>query len=525
MADDAGSSNVASVNWEPGSDGGGFWPTGDADLTWPGQDRAAPPPEPPEWSVRRRRGARQPELPAQGEQQPADRQAVDGSVAWATPTAVGTDSPATEARGNRSYAAADGAAAVTDPDPASSTEFRSPVDQPDRAPSWRLAPQTDPPPSWGLAPETDAPAPWRLASQAEPQPARPTSWFSESATDAAPSLAADQPGTGAATQAAEAAAVNPLQPPAWQALLQSGRRERVRPGIARPVTVTALAGVGWLAAVGYGVAALDPMWSVAALVIGVVGLAVAVRGHPLLGLIPVLAGAAAWGMATGGKVPPTFPDLPGDVRLVGWNVLYAVPLLLAYGGVTWVDAVRYARDRVAEAIGGRRWIGVADLPDAEPNLTTMEAVPSARFFQLSDGSCPHLVTAGRRLALIRATVWPGGSYTSTDVGEVLRNGRVYANGSDDLNGVVADVRTWSERLGTVPCVEFGFLIVHPASGRPGDRVDVDLPISRNVRVVPADRFVAILGEFLAEEPYRLDVDLTERLGEYLPIFEPAAANP
>jgi hypothetical protein len=307
-------------------------------------------------------------------------------------------------------------------------------------------------------------------------------------------------------------------PAAWQKLLRSSRRERVRPGITLPVACTVLAGLAWLAAVGYGAWKLNLVWSLAALAAGLGGLVLAVRGRSMLGLLPVLAGAAAWGMATGGKVPDTFSDVAGDLRVVAWNVLYAVPLLAAYGCATWVDSKRYARDRVRGALGERRWCGAADVPDAEPTITALETIPSARFFALPDGSCAHLVVAGRRFALVRATVWPRGEYTATDLGEVHRNGRIFAHGSDDFNGVMADVRTWSERLEGVAPAGIGFLVVHPASERPGEVVTIDIPETRGVRVLPADQFVAVAGEFLAAEPYRVDVALNERLGEHLPIF-------
>jgi hypothetical protein len=307
-------------------------------------------------------------------------------------------------------------------------------------------------------------------------------------------------------------------PAAWQKLLRSSRRERVRPGILIPVACTVLAGVGWLAAVGYGAWKLNLIWSLAALVAGLGGLVLALRGRRGLGLLPVLAGAAAWGMTTGAKVPDTFSDLSGDLRVVGWNVLYAVPLLAAYGCATWVDSKRFARDRVRRALGERRWCGAADVPDSEPTITALETIPSARFFALPDGSCAHLVVAGRRFALVRATVWPRGDYTATDLGEVHRNGRIFAHGSDDFNGVMADVRKWNERLDGAAPAGVGYLVVHPASDRPGEAVTIDIPETRGVRVLPADQFVAVAGEFLAAEPYRVDVALNERLGEHLPIF-------
>jgi hypothetical protein len=316
-------------------------------------------------------------------------------------------------------------------------------------------------------------------------------------------------------------AVDVEPPPAWRKLIRSGRQPKVRPGIVRPVALTVLASIVWLAVVAYGVLKLDPLWSAAAVVVGAGGLALALRGRSVIGLLPVLLGAGAWGMATGDKVPDSFSNISGDLWLVAWNVVYAVPLLIAYGFATWVDSSRYARDRVAAVLGDRRWFGNADVPDAEPGIAVMETVPSARFFQLAGGSSPHMVTAGRRVALIRSTVWPRGEYTATDVGEVHRNGRIYANGSDDLNGMLADMRTWAERLESVAPHGMGFLVVHPASGRPGDKVDIDIPETRGIQVISADQFVPVVGEYLAGEPYRIDVALTERLGEYLPIFEPA----
>jgi hypothetical protein len=130
------------------------------------------------------------------------------------------------------------------------------------------------------------------------------------------------------------------------------------------------------------------------------------------------------------------------------------------------------------------------------------------------------VTAGRRVALIRSTVWPRGAYTATEVGEVHRNGRTFAHGREDFNGMVTDVRAWAERLEPVASDVVGFLAVHPASDRSGDKVDLDIPRTGGVRVINAEEFVALVGEFLGAEPYRLDIALAERLGEHLPIFEP-----
>ncbi|MGC9666257.1 hypothetical protein ACNTMW_06820 [Planosporangium sp. 12N6] len=303
-------------------------------------------------------------------------------------------------------------------------------------------------------------------------------------------------------------------------LSRPGRRARVQPGIAGRVALTAAVAVGWLAVVAYGVVRFDPLWGLAALAAGVGVLALGLRGRPVIGLVPVLVGAVAWGLATGGQAPAELSDVLGGLRLVGWNALYAVPLLVAYGLATGVESGRAARMRVRAALEGRRWWGSADVPDAEPRIDALESVPAARFFQLTDGSCPHLVTAGRRAALVRATVWPRGMYTVTEAGEVHRDGRPFAPGRQDLTGVLADVHTWAERVGSAAEVT-GFLVVHPASDRPGDAVAVDIPPAGGVRVVTADQFPAVAEDFLGAEPYRLDVGLAERLGEHLPIFEPA----
>jgi hypothetical protein len=278
--------------------------------------------------------------------------------------------------------------------------------------------------------------------------------------------------------------------------------------------------LGWLAVMTYGMVRFDLLWGLAALAAGVGALALGLRGRAVIGLLPVLVGAVAWGLATGGQVPASHSGLAGLARLVGWNVLYAVPLLITYQLAAGLESAVSARDRVRAALSGRRWWGAVDVPDAEPNITALEAVPAARFFQLDGGPCPHLVTAGRRAALIRSTVWPRGAYTATAAGEAQRNGRAFLPGREDLNGMVVVVRTWAERLQPAARDVAGFLVVHPASGRTGDRVELDIPETGGVRLVNAEEFAVVVGEFLAAEPYRLDVPLAERLDRHLAVFEP-----
>jgi hypothetical protein len=382
------------------------------------------------------------------------------------------------------------------------------------------------------ATDTSRPEPtetWR------PEPAEPT-WLAEPAESAEPTWLAEPTGPRASVaeplwqQPSAVESVTGQQPvlgaerpPASKPSRRSNRGERVRPGIALPAVFTVFAALGWIAVVAYGVFRLDVLWSLVALVAGGGALALGLRGRSIVGLVPVLAGAAAWGMATVGQAPASPTDIVGDLRLVVWNALYAAPLLVAFGFATWLDATGSARDRVRAVLADRRWWGGPDAPDAEPRVAELEDIPSARFFQLTTGSCPHLITAGRRVALIRSTVWPRGAYTATAAGEVHRDGRHFIPGAGDLSGVVADVRTWIERLEPETATVAGFLVVHPASGRPGDRVEIDIPQTGGVQVVTAEEFLAAADGFLTAEPYRLDVALTERLGEHLPIFDPRPA--
>jgi len=50
-------------------------------------------------------------------------------------------------------------------------------------------------------------------------------------------------------------------------------------------------------------------------------------------------------------------------------------------------------------------------------------------------------------------------------------------------------------------------------------VAINIPLPRGVQVLTANQFVSIAGEYLAADPYRVDVPITERLAEHLPIFE------
>jgi hypothetical protein len=296
------------------------------------------------------------------------------------------------------------------------------------------------------------------------------------------------------------------RPPSWLAAIRPDATARVRPAPVLPAAVLAATGLGWGLVVVAGARWLSGWWVVLAALAGIGGLALAARGKPLVALVPVVLAGVAWGMATGDRA--TSGDLlPEFSALVGWNLAFAVLLLVAYGAAVWVDARRYEYDRVRGAAWGTRWVDRAPgepepVGDVERELSLLEAIPSARFVALPDGG--YLVVAGRRLVVVRMTVWPAGEYTLAGV-EVSRDGRQYAPGTDDVEGVAADVRTWAERVDGAGAQSRGFLVVHPASARPSDEVLLDQAPQATVTAVRAEDFVETVGGFLAAEPLRLDV--------------------
>jgi hypothetical protein len=302
--------------------------------------------------------------------------------------------------------------------------------------------------------------------------------------------------------------VAPQTPPAWQAAIR-GDRVTVAPGVALPWAAFGAATLAWCPAVGFGVLQVNPSWSALAAIFGVAGLALALRGYPLVGSGALLVAVACWGFVCRRLVPESIGDLAGDAKLIGANLAFVVPLVAGFLAGIWVDGRRTAAAALRTAMGGRRWFGV-NRGEPEPQLPALEAIPSARFFALPEGRCAHLVAAGRSVALVATTVWPRGEYTVAG-NRILRNGRPFAPGTDDVDGVVDDLRAWAGRLAATGATCRAFLVVHPASERLTDAVRMSLPLLDGVQVVPAPEFAEAVGGFLAARPHLLDARVLEPL--------------
>jgi hypothetical protein len=292
----------------------------------------------------------------------------------------------------------------------------------------------------------------------------------------------------------------------WMARLRSNRAAEVRPGPAVAIALAALAGVVWLAVLAYGLDHLPIVWTLVAFGAGAAALALALRGYPIPGAVPLIGAVLAWGLSTRDIVPQSATDIVGDLLLFGWNLAFAAPLLLVFFGSLRVDSRRSARDQVRQVADDQLWRG--ERGENEPQLGDLAAIPSARFFALSGEICTHLVVAGRRVALIGATVWPKGDYTNEQT-EVLRNGRFFGPGTDDVAALMADARTWTKRFAGSLVSCRAYLVVHPSSDR--DDVRLALPTTDIAEILHGREFAEVVGEFLMREPYRIDVPVIQLL--------------
>ncbi|MEV8513061.1 hypothetical protein [Dactylosporangium sp. NPDC051484] len=298
-------------------------------------------------------------------------------------------------------------------------------------------------------------------------------------------------------------------PPSWAAGVKSGRRVGVRPSGIVAGALLAAATVLALAVAGWGIKELSILWGAAAIaaLAGVVVLTL--RGFPLFAILTGVAGAVAWGAATRGRLPESWFDLLGVLAFIGINLAFVVPLVGAFLSALLLDARRVSRLSIDEAVSGRRWWGKPD--DHLPRLKQLEAIPSARFFALGEGGCTHLVVAGRRVALFLPTVWPHGEFTMDAAGQVLRGGRLFVPGSEDVDGLAAEVHTWREQLAEVGGAVRGYLVVAPARGDVSEDLVITVAPGEHLHLVHAHEMAEAAGRWLSADAYHVDLHVMERL--------------
>ncbi|MFG2036733.1 hypothetical protein [Dactylosporangium sp. NPDC048998] len=298
-------------------------------------------------------------------------------------------------------------------------------------------------------------------------------------------------------------------PPSWTAGVKSSRRVGVRPTGIVAGALLAVATVVALAVAGWGIKELSILWGAAAIaaLAGVVVLTL--RGFPLFAILTGVAGAVAWGVATRGRLPESWFDILGVLAFIGINLAFVVPLAGAFLSALLLDARRLSRLSIDEAVSGRRWWGKPD--DHLPRLKQLEAIPSARFFALGEGGCTHLVAAGRRVALFLPTVWPHGEFTMDAAGQVLRGGRLFVPGSEDVDGLAAEIHTWREQLAKVGGAVRGYLVVAPARGDVSEDLVISVAPGEHLHLVHAHEMAEAAGRWLSAEPYHVDLHVMERL--------------
>jgi hypothetical protein len=264
----------------------------------------------------------------------------------------------------------------------------------------------------------------------------------------------------------------------------------------------------------YGAFSADLLWGLAACVAGVAVLVLTFRAFPVLALLPAVLGVVSWGLVTRAWLPDSLlPDSLGGVlgmlKFIAANLLYAVPLLASYMSAVDFDARREARRRLA-GMSDRRWWGEPDGDAAM--LRGLETIPSVRFFPLGrDSPATVLVAAGRRVAVLYSSVWPDGDYQMSGRGDIMRGGRPYPPGTEDVDALADRVRGWVDRLAGTGATSKGFLVVHPPRDGHSDDVYLNIAPGERLHIVHAAQVLEVVGGYLAAEPYRVDVYVLERL--------------
>jgi len=276
------------------------------------------------------------------------------------------------------------------------------------------------------------------------------------------------------------------------------RRHKVslRPGIQPGLLATALLGTIALGVLGSGL--VRPGWMVAwvALTI-VIGLSTA-AGARVLGFISF---AAAMTVALVVAVR-SYDD--SQVGSLTW-VLGATLIAIMAG--TWGHtsaAVRLRWFAWRQGVSRRRWWGQ---PSVRSELTSVEAVPAARFLRLAQGTCHYAVASGSGVALVRWASWPSARYIVTDT-EVRRDGQTWPQGTGELERARRGLSIVDESAVDTRCRVF------LAVDSPGELRKKEL--KGDLTVCHTRDLAESLGTFLAEDPYELDLEL---LASLLPLAE------
>jgi hypothetical protein len=270
----------------------------------------------------------------------------------------------------------------------------------------------------------------------------------------------------------------------------------LRPGVQPGLLATALLGTLVLGVLGAGLT--QPVWMIVWVALTILIGLTAATGARVLGFISF---ALAMTLALIVAVK-SYDD--SQVGSLAW-VLGATLVAIMAG--TWGHtsaAVRLRWFAWRQRVSRRRWWGQASV---RPELTSLEAVPAARFLRLAQGTCHYAVLSGNGVALVRWASWPTGRYIVTDT-DVRRDGQAWAQGTSELERARRGLSIVDESAVDTRCRVF------LAVDSPGELRKKEL--KGDLTVCHTRDLAETLGTFLAEDPYDVDLELLTSL---LPLAE------
>lgn len=270
----------------------------------------------------------------------------------------------------------------------------------------------------------------------------------------------------------------------------------LRPGVQPGLLATWLLGTITLSVLGAGLA--HPVWLMcwfAATLL--IGLATAAGGRVLGGIS--FAASMTLGLIVAVK---SYDD--SQVGSLAWVLAATLVAIMAGAWGHTSAAVRLRWFAWRQRVSHRRWWGQASV---RPELTSVEAVPAARFFRLAEGTCHYAVVSGGGVALVRWASWPAGRYIVTDA-EVRKDGQTWAQGTGELERARRGLSIVDESAVDTRCRVF--LAVDSPGELRRKELKGDLTVCHTRDLADA------LGGFLAEDPYEVDLEL---LASLLPLAE------